>query len=285
MKCVICIPTRNTEKYLKKIYKNILKIREAFDKLIVCFYYDVSDDLTLKILEELKDDYDGEFEILKNEDKLLDYRTHRIANARNKLLEFIYNKHSDSDYFIMMDSDEICSYNIDINVLKKHLDMDKNIWDGLSFNRSGLPEGHDNYDIWALQYEPFIHHCHSYNGRLDVVYMMRDDITKKLNSLKKNELFECYSAFNGFAIYRTNKFKNIKYDGITQKYFSDEKIFNMLNRINQKYNLNLTINFDYVDNSHGGGKQNCEHIGFHINAIFQNNAKIRISGEKIFMNN
>ena len=76
----------------------------------------------------------------------------------------------------------------------------------------------------------------------------------------------------------------IKYDGITQKYFSDEKILNMLNMINQKYNLNLTINFNFVDQSHGGGQQNCEHIGFHINAILKNNAKIRISGKKIFIN-
>jgi hypothetical protein len=40
----------------------------------------------------------------------------------------------------------------------------------------------------------------------------------------------------------------------------------MLNIFKKDYNLNLTINFDNVDNSHREGKQNCEHIGFHINA-------------------
>jgi hypothetical protein len=46
----------------------------------------------------------------------------------------------------------------------------------------------------------------------------------------------------------------------------------------------MRINYDYVDSSHGGGKQNCEHIGFHIQAIRENNARIRISGERIFDN-
>jgi hypothetical protein len=281
MNCILCIPTRNTSIWLNYIFNNIYIIKQAFDNLVVCFYYDISDDDTLNKLLNFKKDFgENNCYIIENNEELLQYRTHRIANARNKLIEFIENNFINYDYFIMMDSDEICSYKINIDILKEHLLLSN--WDALSFNRYGLPEGHENYDIWALQYDKFIHHCHSYNGALDIVYIMINDITTKLNSLKNNELFECYSAFNGFSIYRTNKFLNIRYDGITQKYFSDEEINNMLNIFKKDYNLNLTINFDYVDNSHGGGKQNCEHIGFHINAIRQNNARIRISGKRIF---
>ncbi len=280
MKCVLCSSTRNTGKYLEKIFQNILLIKDVFDKLVICFFYDISEDNTLEQLNNFKNKYDGECEIIINTEELLQYRTHRIAFARNKMIEFIEKKHTDSEYFIMMDSDEICSNKINVDVLKESLNIDEKKWDSLSFNRAGLLYG--NYDIWALQYEPFIHHCHSYNGALDVVFIMRDDITSKLNNLSDEDLFEVYSAFNGFAIYRTKKFLGIKYDGITQKYFSDEKIINMLNYINSTYNKNLSINFDYVDNSHGGGKQNCEHISFHINAIRQNNAKIRISKKMIF---
>lgn len=281
MKCICCIPCRNVDKHLPKIFKNIEKLHKVFDKFNVCFFYDKSDDNTLEILTKFKNKNEY-VNILINNESLLKYRTHRIAHARNELINYIKDTHYNYDYFIQMDCDKICSYPININVLKYHLNLDN--WDSLSFNRSGLPRGHENYDIWALQYEPFIHHCHSYNGDLSIVHKMRADITKKLNNLSKGQLFHCYSAYNGFAIYKTTQFLNCKYDGETQKYFSDEKINNMLNIFKKKYNLNMKINYDYVDESHGGGKQNCEHIGFHIQAIRANNAKIRISGERIFDN-
>lgn len=281
MKCICCIPCRNVEKYLPSIFINIQKIKTVFNKLNVCFFYDISNDNTLNILNKFKDD-NNYVEILVNNDELLKYRTHRIANARNNLIKYIKKYHADSDYFIMMDSDEVCTYPINTNNLKYHITLDT--WDALSFNRVGLPKGHENYDIWALLYEPFIHHCHSYNGDLSIVFKMRYDITNKLNSLKKGDLFECYSAFNGFAIYKTAKFLNCEYDGETQKYFSDEKIKKMLEFFKEKYKLNMKINYEYVDNSHGGGRQICEHIGFHIQAIRENNARIRISGERIFDN-
>ena len=44
----------------------------------------------------------------------------------------------------------------------------------------------------------------------------------------------------------------------------------------------MKINYNEVDKGQGGGKQICEHIGFHMDAIRTNNAKIRISGERIF---
>ena len=66
-------------------------------------------------------------------------------------------------YFIMMDCDNVCCFPINIDTIKYYLSL--NTWDALSFNRKGLPHGFENYDIWALQFEPFIHHCHSYNGK------------------------------------------------------------------------------------------------------------------------
>lgn len=276
--CVLCIPVRNSFKYLDKIFNNILKIKSIFGSLIVCFYYDISSDNSLYLLYKFKKIYGENCFILENNEELLQYRTHRIANARNKLIEFIENNYSDYNYFIMMDANDKCISNINTDILNEYLN--NNTWDSLSFNRSNLSNG--NYDIWALQYYPFVHHCHAFHGNLDVVYIMRNDITNKLNSLKENELFDCYSAFNGFAIYRTKKFLNIRYDGTTQKHFSDEYIDNMLSYLKYNYNLNLNINYDYVDNTHGGGKQNCEHISFHVHSIIKNNARIRISGKHIF---
>ena len=42
---------------------------------------------------------------------------------------------SEGTLFIMMDSDEICTYPINIDVLKYHLTLEN--WDALSFNRHG----------------------------------------------------------------------------------------------------------------------------------------------------
>lgn len=281
MKAVLCIPCRNVAKHLNKIFDNILTLKQVFIKFNVCFYYDESKDSTLELIQnfKIKNNY---VEVIINREKLLNYRTHRIAHARNCLIKYVNDYHADTDYIIAMDCDEICSYPINTEVLKYHLSL--NSWDALSFNRHGLPKGHRNYDIWALLYEPFVHHCHSYNGDLSIVFKMRKDITRKLNKLKKGELFECYSAFNGFCIYKTKKFIDCKYDGKTQKYFSDEKIQDMLNFFKRKYNLDMKINYECVDKSHGGGLQICEHISFHLEAIRKNNARIRISGERIFDN-
>jgi hypothetical protein len=280
-KCFFCSPVRNVGRYLERIFSNIEKLGSAFSDFYVCFFYDESKDNTLEKLMILKNKYPNKIKIIINDEPLLKYRTHRIANARNTLVQYARKNFSDYEYIIMLCGDEINCYNIDLDVLKYHLKL--NTWDCLSFNRTGLPHGHENYDIWALLYEPFIHHCHSYNGCLDIVYAMRDDITKKLNNLKKGELFEVYSAYNGLCIYRADKFKNCKFDGEKQKYFSDKRINNMLEYLRKTYNKNLTINFDFVDSSHGGGKQIAELINFNIEGIRKNNARIRISGEKLFV--
>jgi hypothetical protein len=278
-KCILCIPCRNVEIYLDYIFNNIKNIKNIFDDFKVYFFYDESSDNTLTKLKIFKKT-NNFVHILVNKDDLLEFRTHRIANARNKLLELVMVENP--TYFIMMDCDNVCCFPINIDTIKYYLSL--NTWDALSFNRKGLPHGFENYDIWALQFEPFIHHCHSYNGDLSVVHLIRRIITEKLNNLSKGELFECYSAFNGFAIYRTEKFVNCIYDGERQKYFSDNEINKMLLLLKNTYNLQVNINYDNVDKSHGGGKQNCEHIGFHISAIRNNKARIRISGDNVFEN-
>ena len=105
---------------------------------------------------------------------------------------------------------KICSYPINIDVLNYHLTLEN--WDALSFNRSGLPEGHENYESFYYMNHLYITVIVTCGKMKSIVFKMREDITKKLNSLEKGELFECYSAFNGFAIYKTEKFIDCKYD-------------------------------------------------------------------------
>lgn len=270
MKCVLCSPVKNCSNYLDKIFLNIEKISSLFESFAVCFYYDHSEDESFKKLQNFKKVCKYECKIIINNNQPLKYRTHRIANARNNMIDFIYQNYSNYDFFIMMDSDDVCSYSIDISILKKHLT--NNEWDALSFNRENLPNG--NYDVWALQHEPFVYHCWGFYPNANIVAdTIKKEFNQKLNLLKDEKLLDCYSAFNGFAIHRINKFVGCKYDGETQLYFSKEKIEYMLQYLKNKYNINTNIH---------KSQENCEHIGFYVNATNNNGAKIKVTNDHLF---
>jgi hypothetical protein len=101
-------------------------------------------------------------------------------------------------------------------------------------------------------------------------------ITQKLNLLKEGELLPCISSFNGFSIYKTEKFLNCLYDGRVR-----------LNIIPKKYLLSHSnaskSSLIFKDYGHVNGKhEDCEHRIFHIMARQKNGAKIRISPETLF---
>ena len=262
-KCIICLPVKNCNKYLNNIFANIKQLQTLFD-IEVIFGYDKSHDDSLNTLINYQKESLHKVIIMKNEE--LKHRTWRLANIRNKFINYV--KQNNSKYFIMMDSDDVCSGHINIDIINKYLN--RNDWDCLTFNR------HNYYDIWALQYEPFIHQCYGFgkNGG-DIPEIMKQDIINKLKDLKDGDLFECYSSFNGFGIYRTNKFINIRYDGNKQRYFNENKLGKLVNLLKCKWGIDGI----YIDPT---SYENCEHIGFHINAIRKNNAKIRIAKDILF---
>ena len=224
------------------------------------------------ILQEFKNNYKNiDIVILENTQKRYKYRTHNLEYIRNLMLELIRKKYSHYEYYITIDSDDVCSGPIDINILKKHINNDKK-WDVLTFNRE------DYYDIWALQYDIFVHHfrCFGCNS-WPIIYCVKDDITRKLKNLDENKYFQVYSAFNGFGIYKMKYLKNAKYDGKKQYYFSSEKIQYMIDYLNE--NIKNKINTLQIIDS----KENCEHIGFHMSMInTYNEIKIMITKDILF---
>jgi hypothetical protein len=270
MKCIIGCPVRNVSNYLNYTFNNIYKISLIFTDLHVVFFYDNSDDNTLDLINNFKKIESSKVNIIKNNEKLLKYRTHRIANARNKILEFIENNHKDTDFFILLDCGNECAYKVNTDILNKYIIRDD--WDALFFNRNGLPCG--NYDIWALQFDNFIQNCWSLSNTSKVINIMSDELHNKLNNLNKDDLLEVYSAFNGFGIYRANKFFGIRYDGFIQRYYSNEDLVKMINYFKNNYNLDTDVSENATEN--------CEHIGFHLNAIRKNNARIRMTKDRIF---
>jgi hypothetical protein len=274
--CYICGCTRNVGIYLNKVLQNIHQISTLFKKVTIIIYYDISDDDTLYILENTKL---FDIKILTNKEEMSPCRTSRIAKGRNALLdEMIIQEKSQktkTKFFIMMDMDDVCSKNIDLNILNEHLIMNPSSWDSVSFN---LP---DYYDIWALSLEPYMTSCWSWNcntgdKRRLIVNKMKEYVTQKLSLVKPNHLLQCSSAFNGFAIYRLEKFTNCSYDNSVANNMQFITEYEYLQNINALENdiSNDTWSLVHTDD--------CEHRFFHMQAIKQNNAKIMISPKIIF---
>jgi hypothetical protein len=280
-KCYITGCVRNCEKYLDKVFENIKKIGNIFTDYIIIVSYDKSDDNSLNILIEQQKKFKNMI-IIINENSLAILRVENISNARNKILDKIRElNNNDFEYLIMIDLDDVSSKDLNISILEKYLSRDD--WDSLSFNRKPY------YDIWALSYEPHMYSCWHWENEWNIVTEMQKDIQIKLNNLDEDKLFKCYSAFNGLAIYRINKFINCSYDFNilnTIKYIPENLLLNNIN-IN-KHNGNIiydskkqfAIGTSFFFHSIG----DCEHRKFHLEAIQKNNARIYISPLYLFYN-
>ena len=262
-KCCICGTVRNCEKYLDKVFNNIEQISSLFSDYIILIYYDNSDDNTLTVLKNYQN-LNPKLIYYVNTDPIVfswNTRTFNIAKGRNWCIQTIKCFYSDWEFFIMMDFDDVCSDNIKLDVLSKNLI--RNDWDSLSFNKKNY------YDMWALSLYPYIHSCLHFNiGQFNGVDLTRRNFNQVLLKTPQNSLIKCYSAFGGFAIYRTNKFLNCKYD-------SKCRLDLIPNHLLEKY-INLVKK---ITNSLS---VDCEHRAFHYEAILLNNARIRISPDILF---
>jgi len=269
-KCYICGCTRNCEKYLKKVFNNIKQIGEQFDEYKIIIAYDESTDNTYKLLLTLKKDFKN-MEIIKNTNPLSQTcRTENICNARNSIMDYIKkDNNQEYEYFIMMDMDDVNSGKMNIDILKKYISeqsINKNLWDSLSFNR------HFYYDLWALSIDKLVFSCWHWSNdkrqfeNKDVTRFTHQYITNKIYNTNDEQLIECYSAFNGFAIYKKEKFINCHYEhDIRANLYQIPKsmLEENMEELNKKYYLNFL--------------EDCEHRYFHMQSVFTNKSKIRIS--------
>jgi hypothetical protein len=268
MSCCICGPIKNCAPYLDKVFNNIEKMGAIFDDYRIMVFYDKSSDTTLqKIIEYSKKNPKFHFHI--NTKPVSPYRTHNIAKARNYCLAYIKKHSKKFPFFIMMDFDDVNCKNCNPEIVRKYLK--RTDWDGLSFNTS--PK---YYDIWGLSIYPF---CFSYNhfyknGKTH--FIIQDYIMGLLNKLKPGELLPCISSFNGFSIYRTDKFLDTYYDGRVR--------IDLISKKNMQSHMDITssklkyVKFETLD----GRYEDCEHRAFHILATKNSSAKIMISPEIVF---
>ena len=259
MKCCICGTVRNCGKYLDNIFSIMEQIGTLFEDYKIILYYDSSSDNTLEKLNTYSKK-NNNLVLLINTEPLLNFRTHRISLGRNKCLKTMREQYNDYNYFIMMDCDDRCNYKIKLNLLTNYLS--RNDWDALSFNH---PSGY--YDTWALSKRPFIVSCHNFKD----VGLGQKYITNIIKRTPKHKLIRCLSAFNGFSIYKTSKFKDCLYDG----HFRLDYIPNNL----IMENIRIAGRILYTRHK----DEDCEHRFFHFSAVKKHNAKIMISPLCLFV--
>jgi len=273
IKTYICGCAKDVGSYLDDVFDNIGLIGKLFDDFHIIIYYDNSEDNTLDKLNKWNEYYQDKMTLLIGKDPLTNIRTQNIANARNHLLRKIYELNDDDfPYFIMMDMDEVNRGKLNPVALQNYLHHERNetplSWDALSFNRIIY------YDLWALSIDPYSFSCNHYENNHKVknqmVHYLKQELGRVVIKNATNGLLPCISAFNGFAIYRKNKFINVKYEWNIHKtliIYPRQNIDKMSRAV-----------FQQPMSRH----DDCEHRYFHIRASQLNKARICISPMCLF---
>lgn len=259
-KCCICGTIKNCEPYLQKVFKNIETIGQIFEDYKIIIAYDKSNDNSLSFLNNYKINNPEKMILHINTDMVSNFRVYNITKARNKCLETIRKQFSDYEYFIMIDCDDVCSKPIKLELLLYYLTINPE-WDALTFNTKPY------YDLWALSKYPYSFSCmHFANWKSWGTF-----IEQIIANTPPKTLISCLSAFNGFGIYRTNKFINCYYDGKPRLDLLPKHLLEANEKIAGP--IYLQGKAALVD---------CEHRSFHLMAINNNNARIRIAPEILF---
>ena len=272
IKMHICGCVKDTGKYLHDVFKNIEQICSILNDYHIIIAYDTSTDNSLEILRHYKEKYKSKFSLIIGEIEPSEIRTENIANARNSILnEILRLGQEDFQYFSMIDMDDVCAKHMNIDVLKHIIDKERTTpleWDALSFNKTSY------YDLWALSIYPYtfsvLHYQHTYKIKQGMLNLLQKQFTDAVKTNGNNGLVNCLSAFNGFAIYRTNKFKNVRYEWNVRK----------LLEIYPKQSIDIMSK--HVWQEPKPRLDDCEHRYYHIRASLLNKARICISPLVLF---
>jgi glycosyltransferase involved in cell wall biosynthesis len=265
MNIVICMCVYNNETGLPAVLRNINLLKPMFNKVRILVAYSFSHDQSLSIL--MNNTHGLSIEIIQVDVILNVNKTRNISNARNVLLQTIRDKYNHFPYFIMMDANEYsCIGEINVDLISESLSRNAE-WDAISFNREA-----GYYDHWALSISPYVYSfCHFVDFR-KAVTKMRDYFNPILDDYvinKPNEYISVLSSFNGFSIYKMDKFIDCDYsDTIDLSLFPPNTIYEHIQTVG--INIQTHLIFD------------CEHRHFHLQAIQKHGAQIKICPKHLF---
>lgn len=269
MNIALCFCVRDCGNYLSDIFKNIELLKTLDFNIFCIFIYDNCLDNSEELLINYKNK-NKESVIIKEIINNSNWRTARIAKARNVCLDIVYNKLKNISFHIMIDSDNINTPKWNIDIINKYLNnFDGDNWDCISFNKRNY------YDIWALLYDDFKHHCWGFGKNSSkVTLVMKNNIIKKLQNSKSNSI-EVMSAFNGFGIYKTERFKGFYYDGLYDNFKGLVTDIERNKTVEALKKFNLNVNCKMSNHQHGRDGH-CEHLFYHLSA-FKKGRIIKIS--------
>jgi hypothetical protein len=288
MNIALCFAVKNCEKYLTKIFQNIEYVKTLDFNIYSIFVFDNCNDHTEYLLNSYKNMNKNNNVIIKKIINDAPQRTVRIAKARNECLNTVYNELKDISFHIMIDSDDKGAVKWNIDTIDRYLNnFDNDDWDCISFNRTQHDPPHPAYfDIWALLYDDFKHHCFGYGPEQrktkHVLTAMRSGLFTKLKNTKGNST-DVISAFNGFAIYKTDRFKGFYYDGLIEnfkKLITDTERDGSVKAFKKYFNLDVfwddgwNLDEPIPDDQSPG--QVCEHLFYHMTA-HKAGRKIKVS--------
>ena len=265
MNIVICMCVYNNEAGLLDVLRNIRLIKPMFNEIQILVAYSFSHDQSLSIL--MNNTHGLSIEIIQVDVIPNVNKTRNISNARNVLLQTIRDKYTHFPYFIMMDANEYsCIGEINVNLIAESLSRHAE-WDAISFNREA-----GYYDHWALSITPYVYSfCHFVDFR-KAVTKMRDYFNPLLDDYvknKPNEYISVLSSFDGFSIYKMDKFIDCHYsDVIDLSLFPPNTIYEHIQTVG--INIHPHLVFD------------CEHRHFHLQAIQKHGAQIKICPKHLF---
>ena len=265
MNIVICMCVYNNESSIIPIIQNIRKLVPLFNEVRIIIAYRHSTDNSLHILLNNSDQL--YIEIINVDVTQNVHRTRNISNARNALIQTIRNKYINFPYFIMMDANEYsCIGSINVDIIKETLGRN-NEWDAISFNREA-----GYYDYWALSIYPHVYSFFHFVDFSTAITKMQKYFTPILDDYVKNkpeEYIDVLSSFNGFSIYKMDKFIDCNYsDTIDISLFPSDSVIQHIQTV--QINIIPHIEFD------------CEHRHFHLQAIKNHGARIKICPKNLF---
>lgn len=281
----VCLCTYKSENGLPYVLSNLHTIHKSkiFDRIkVIAIHekddgsYDGGNNTAYAMLTSFANYLPpNSVEVIQNQYPATPVRQRNIGNARNTFLNRMRVLRDETnetyEHFAMMDAnDYACIGPVCTRVLQEAM-LRSGDWDSLSFLREA-----QYYDIWALSFDPFIHSFfHFKRSWYDVREEMRaafHSIIDDAISSDKNVLIPVYSAFNGFALYRSSIYlsSDLRYsDDIDVRLYPDE--------ILKKQVQLLGCDTD------GRTNDDCEHRYFHMASMQPpHNARIFIYAKSLF---
>ena len=215
-------------------------------------------------------------EVIQNQYPTTPVRQRNIGNARNTFLNRMHVLRDEGnevyDHFAMMDTnDYACIGPVSVDVLREAM-LCAGEWESLSFLREA-----QYYDLWALSFDPFIHSFFHfkrswYDVREEMRAAFRAYIATYEHGGNEKMLIPVYSAFNGFALYRSSIYlsPDLRYsDDIDVSFYPGEILTKQIQLLGC--------------DTDGRTNDDCEHRYFHMASMQPpHNARIFIYAKSLF---